>query len=1063
MFTKNRLSAAIVTVLASAAGANQVLAQEEAALEEVVVTGIRASAQASMDIKRDSPGVVDAITAEDIGKFPDTNLAESLQRITGVSIDRRNGEGFQVTVRGFGPQFNLVTLNGRSLPASQLTLGKSSGGGASAQRSFDMSNIAAEGVSGVEVYKTGAANIASGGIGAAVNLKTRKPLDSEGFVATVGVKALHDTTNMVNADITPELSTFLSWSDDVFGASLAYSYQERDSGESGVFTNAYSAYTGPWTDASFIESVPYEGENGAPDIGVDDVNIVNEPAAGTQTNLTPGIRYYHGDRERKRENAQITFQWAPNDQLTTTLDYTYAEQDIFVNSAELSFWFGGGTFPATDVQFDGRSDVTTPVYFWAENPAGGVRDLGITQNQGHVNNVLKSTGLNIEYLVTDTFTVALDAHTSSSASLPGDGAVGDYVNIALGAQGVWAQGYDNSGDLPLLLGVYRDDPGDGSDDYGCYQDVLDVCDLGSTVRQLWNNRAWADTDQVKLDASWEFAENSSIDFGVEARSLEATQRGSFSQIVLEGNWGVGTPGDVDPWLMRELDYAELFDGYSTSLSDEAQAFFDQAGVDPDNPSGAQAEVFTTGWIANDVSELGQILSFNARLPWAPNPNDGTNRTIKEDITSAYLQASYELDLGAMPLYIRAGVRFEDTEVESIGQVAASTILWQGDNDIITEAGDAADAPITVGTASYSHTLPSINLSLGVTDDIKVRAAYSTTIARPAYNNMLEGINAVQPPNGGPTILGGTPGTAQNGNPALQPLESNNFDLSVEWYYGETSYASIGYFLKDVPNFVGNGVQFNTETPVLDPTNGERAQDAIEALEADPNLAVNQQNLFRWIASESEEGEGCVTNFGEDEDETNSAFCGAPFAAYEYEGTAGWEDNVDLFAVEGDPLYLATLNYPVDTQSAKLDGIELAIQHFFGDSGFGVQANYTVVNGDIEYDITSLETQFALTGLSDTANLVGMFENDMFSVRLAYNWRDDFLVTPTANANEPRQTEAYSQIDMNVNWYVSEGFTVGFEGINLTGEDQRDYARTTRQPLRVDILGARYALSARYTF
>ena len=86
--------------------------------EAIVVTGIRGSLKQSMDIKKNAIGVVDAISAEEMGKFPDTNLAESLQRITGVSIDRQNGEGSKVTVRGFGPDFNLVLLNGRQMPGA---------------------------------------------------------------------------------------------------------------------------------------------------------------------------------------------------------------------------------------------------------------------------------------------------------------------------------------------------------------------------------------------------------------------------------------------------------------------------------------------------------------------------------------------------------------------------------------------------------------------------------------------------------------------------------------------------------------------------------------------------------------------------------------------------------------------------------------------------------------------------------------------------------------------------------------------------------------------------------
>src|SRR6186997_2623468 len=118
-------------------------------LDEIVVTGIRASLKSSMNLKRDSQGVVDGIVAEDIGKFPDTNLAESLQRISGVSIDRSIGEGSKVTVRGVGPDFNLVLLNGRQMPGSSLQ-----DTGASNSRSFDFANLASEAVAAVEVYKT---------------------------------------------------------------------------------------------------------------------------------------------------------------------------------------------------------------------------------------------------------------------------------------------------------------------------------------------------------------------------------------------------------------------------------------------------------------------------------------------------------------------------------------------------------------------------------------------------------------------------------------------------------------------------------------------------------------------------------------------------------------------------------------------------------------------------------------------------------------------------------------------------------------------------------------------
>lgn len=195
-----------VSAAAIAMAAQPALAQDDsaAAAEEgdaIVVTGIRASLRASLDVKRESQGVVDAISAEDIGKFPDTNLAESLQRITGVSIDRNSGEGSTVTVRGFGPDFNLVLLNGRQMPASGL----GSCCEAPASRSFDFGNLAAEGVAGVEVYKSGRAALPTGGIGSVINIKTPRPLDRPGFKGSIGVKGVYDTSRF---ESTPAQSFF---------------------------------------------------------------------------------------------------------------------------------------------------------------------------------------------------------------------------------------------------------------------------------------------------------------------------------------------------------------------------------------------------------------------------------------------------------------------------------------------------------------------------------------------------------------------------------------------------------------------------------------------------------------------------------------------------------------------------------------------------------------------------------------------------------------------------------------------------------------------------------------
>jgi len=264
------------------------LAQQQVE-EEVVITGIRASLERAMDTKRNATGVVDAISSEDIGKFPDTNLAESMQRITGVSINRRDGEGQQITVRGFGPQFNAVTLNGRQMP------------NATSGRGFNFDTIAAEMVSGVEVYKTGMASEVSGGIGASVNVKTAKPLILGDKIAGQ-VKMLSDTSS---DELTPAFSGVYSKNvDDRFGVLASLSYQERD-------FERDSTEVRRWRGDSPLTTVDGNG---------DPLEVNYHP---TQTAVT------FTQKERKRTNANLSLQYAVNESMTATLDVNYSDLKVY--------------------------------------------------------------------------------------------------------------------------------------------------------------------------------------------------------------------------------------------------------------------------------------------------------------------------------------------------------------------------------------------------------------------------------------------------------------------------------------------------------------------------------------------------------------------------------------------------------------------------------------------------------------------------------------------------------------------------------------------------------------
>jgi len=211
-------SAAMMTAMMTAA---PVMAQDE---DVVVATGIRSSLKQSLDVKRDSSQVVDAISAEDIGKFPDTNIAESLQRITGVSIDRDGGEGRFISVRGLGPEFVTVTVNNRTIATDNDG------------REFSFDVLSSDIISRAEVFKTYSPDLQSGAIGANVNIVTARPLDRPGTRLSASIAGTYDT---LREEISPQGSLVGSWSNanGTFGFAGGVSYSDRKTQRDRVLTH----------------------------------------------------------------------------------------------------------------------------------------------------------------------------------------------------------------------------------------------------------------------------------------------------------------------------------------------------------------------------------------------------------------------------------------------------------------------------------------------------------------------------------------------------------------------------------------------------------------------------------------------------------------------------------------------------------------------------------------------------------------------------------------------------------------------------------------------------------
>jgi TonB-dependent receptor len=987
-FNKSKLAASLSVILGVSSAAPLYAAEQSVNkdIEVIEVKGMRSSIQESTRLKRDASGVVDAISAEDIGKFPDTNLAESLQRITGVSIDRSNGEGSKVTVRGFGPDYNMVTLNGRTMP------GASSGD--TSTRAFDFANLSSDAIKSVSVYKTGRANIATGGIGATIDIVTGKPLDNPGLQVSFGTKALADTTNRVGDDITPELSGLLSWTDqdERFGASVTGNYQSRDSSAAGAFVNQWR--TSAYQD---ISSIPQQ-QAGTPAV------LTSPPAAGQLFALPSDLRYFVQDNERERTNAQVTLQYRPVDNLTATLDYTYSKQDIHANRAEQSIWMD--TYKSS-LAFDDNT-VKTPIEYLEDRREQAPRDLGLAQQELNQINENKSIGLNLVYDVNDKLTLTFDGHSSTAESRPG-AEYGSWINAGLGANIVAGQGASFSNGLPGMVVDFDDCA--ASRGLNC-NNQLDNSDIGTSILDKNRDSQQTDIDQVRLSGLYEFDEGS-IEFGIESRSMESHALQSFTRHTM-GNWGVENPGELPEDFLTMVNIPSLIDGYDTS------------GVYSEGVTGSASQI--AAWAASAYG-----FDLLAHDPY------NTNRKIKEDITSAFVQLELAGELSGMPYNLSAGLRYASTDVKSTDNITLpSAVVWEGNNDFNVKNGGSMED--FSGGSSYDHLLPSLDFDIEVVTDVKARFSYSKTIARPRYDQLSAAPGGVSGPSS-PTILTGAQlGTASSGDPSLVPLESDNVDISAEWYFEDTSYVSIGFYDKRVSNFTGRQPVIENVYGLRDATAGPRALAARAALEG-LGLEVTDTNLFSMVAA--------MEN-------------GVDFNSLTAEQ---FEQNYDVVANSDDPLMDFTVSKYVNNKEANIYGMEFAVQHFFGDSGFGLQANYTTVNGDIGFDNNGdpTVTQFALVGLSDTANLVAMYEKDGFQARIAYNWRDQFLNTQAQYINEPGYTEAYSQIDFNVAYEVNEQLSVFFEGINITEESARTHGRTQAQLWRIDDLGARYALGARYTF
>ncbi len=918
-------------------------------VEVIEIRGIKGSLISSSNIKRESSGVVDAITAEDIGKFPDTNLAESLQRITGVSIDRSNNEGNQVSVRGFGPTFNMVTLNNRAMPTSS-TLSTDIG----INRAFNFQHIASEVVSEVQIYKTGKAHVTSGGIGATINLNTAKPFDFTDRQLSVGLKGIMDRSNVKGSDITPEFSGLYSdvYADGKFGLLVSLAHSQRDSRKEAVVNDGWLSVQGGVNDY----------------VSIDRSGISNPKNENGTIWVPRNFAVEYGDHERKRDNAQVVAQFAPNDDVTLTLDYTMSNFEEKIDRVLTGFWFD------SDEKTTGRADANGTVV----NPRHNNHRLNFTATNQLVETENNSVGFNVEWQINDALSMRFDAHDSTSETQPGE-KISEFTSvISTPPDARYVDiGLDFTGaDVPSVIAqttsTFEDSaPSPVPANYDPYS--LDHIDGDVVVvrgHQIENN-----IKQWNLDSEWVNQNDgaiANIKFGIGSTDyqFDTTKRFGFD------------------FLYDDLDMNAL--GISFSPSNIGANF-----TGSENLFGMQFNVDPTR--VNEAVVAGNFIT----------ENPVTIDSINEETLSAYVSVDIQGEFNDIPLNINVGVRYEDTDVtaSSTAQLP-NNLAYLSVEEIRGVFPQNGEAAVDTLSGGYTEFLPNLDLSMEFSDDLIGRLSYSKTLTR-------SDVTAIAPATKITNTRPGGPFNATQGDPNLLPYSSNNIDLSLEWYYEEGSYASVSFFKKYVSNFIGT----TTDTRTINGADGTPLRDP----SANPRV-------------------GCP-------DPATSPY------------------NSDCLANSSDPEIQFEVTVPSNLEDAEVNGWELAVQHLFGDSGFGGQFNVTMVNGSVEYDIYSFEQTVALTGLSDSANLVAFYDKNGFQARIAYNWRDEFLLKTNQfhSAGEPIFTEAYGQLDLSMSYEINEMLTVTFDGLNILEETAHRHGRFDNQFLAAEDFGSRYSIGLRAKF
>jgi len=1027
-FKKSLLALSIVSL--SAPLMAQVDITQDPELDEIIVTGMKSSIDSAQNIKRNADTVKDVITASDIGALPDKSVTEALQRVAGVTVERFADtsdpnhfadEGSGVLIRGLDRVRSEI--NGRD------SFSANPNGG------LNFEDISPELLGSVEVVKNQTADLIAGGIAGTVNLITRKPFDANDRIIMLSTKASYGD---FREEISPSYSGLFSdrWETGVgeFGALISASFTEFKSRGDGVgVANYYSR-----GDASGLDGGPVTGQPAA--------TVVYMPGQFS-------LRTANNDRERT--GIASSLQWQNTDEsIITTLEYIKSDASLTWRERVI-----GSQVQGFDLTLPGQLNLVANTPRTFENgffTSGTVRAINnhtnISSRYNDANDIVEDVSLNISLLPTDVLKIDIDyQHIESSQQVKNYGLNGHARNVISDAN------VDLRGSKPKIdfidsrftqaNALYRN-TSDNQDHKALY--------FASALDQDVDSEGAADSVKLDveygLDSNWLKDIKSGIyytDKELTIRDTEYSNWGALNRAWIAGEGDASSP-DVVPNEWERVDFSDFYkDGglvggntnfYFPKMSNAQNLTeFTRRGC------GTFSRAPNGGGVYPQINSKCYMTQIDlpdrvSGTPFAPFHVTSTN----EERTEAYVRVDFGNEELSMPVRGNLGLRYVNYQLESTGftllpftrpsfsSTAGATLFNQKYPNLLDMVNPQGGIASSIKGTDYSTVLPSFNLAVDVADDVIARFGVSKGLFFPALNltrnsriaNILVTENRLNPgqplqenpnlPNYNPVNNVDAQLSGNQRNPFLEPEEAVNFDVSTEWYFAEAGSLTASLFKKDVDNLFRDR---NLPVEIVNPLNGAK----------------------------------------------------------------------ENFSLAG----------PANEGSGSIQGVEIAYSQFYDSlpgafSGLGLQLNYTYVDqkdmnddaavgsGGVRFDSDGTElvdtrasfrqfTNLPLPGYSDqNYNIVGMYEYNDISARLAYTWRSEYLITRRdSNEFAPVYSKDVGSLDFTFFYSINDNFKVGFEATNLLDTETETQVQLNQAGDRTDSLNfitdKRYAISLRANF